>query len=251
MELTQHPSPEDLSGYALGALDTDEAREISAHLASCAECREIVASYARVADGLLFAVPPNLPPPQLRARLAESIASGSAVSPATPQTRAVRPRFSAWQVGLALTTAALFVAVLLLVRQVRVLQVQETLLIQLLQRDREVLAVLVQPDVTVVPLKTGAISGNLAIAANGTQAAMVLEGLPNLDLEHAFQVWLIPSSGDPQSAGLFLGEANQLVTTVLLNSPKPWKDFSAVGVSIEPRSGSLLPTTQPILVAKY
>jgi anti-sigma-K factor RskA len=79
---------------------------------------------------------------------------------------------------------------------------------------------------------------------------MVLQGLPELDREHAYQVWLIPASGAPQSAGLFRTQAGQPLTTVTMTSPAPLTDYAAVCISIEPSSGSPAPTTQPILVAK-
>jgi anti-sigma-K factor RskA len=244
MEFTRHISPEDLSGYALKALEADETRSVEAHLAGCAECRALLAGYAQVSDGLLFAVPHKTAPPQLRTRLAESIAAGKpVVAPARP-----RFRMSFFQTALALTSAALLIAVILLAGQVRSLQVQQAALIQSLQKDRTVLALVSEAGVTLVPVQSGQITGSLAIGSDGRAAAMVLQGLPDLDNAHTFQVWLIPASGDPQSAGLFRRQTDQPVTTLSMVSPIPLKDYAAVGISIEPRAGSKAPTTQPILV---
>jgi anti-sigma-K factor RskA len=246
METLEHPSREDLSGYAVQALDLEDARSVELHLATCPECRAIVARYAVVSDGLLFAIPPKTPPPQLRSRLAESISAGKPVLPPAMQPRF---RFSFLQTALAVTSAALLVAVILLAKQVRSLQAQEAALIQSLQTTRSEIALISQPGVTLVPLKTGQITGNLAIGPDGTTGLLLLQGLPELDDEHAFQVWLIPSSGAPQSAGLFHPPAGQPTTTFSMTAPAPIKSFSAVGVSVEPKSGSAAPTTTPILVA--
>jgi anti-sigma factor RsiW len=47
-----------LAAYALGALDTEEARSVDAHLADCAECRAELAEFAAV-EAALGAVPPE------------------------------------------------------------------------------------------------------------------------------------------------------------------------------------------------
>jgi anti-sigma-K factor RskA len=199
-----------------------------------------------VSDGLLFAIPPKTPPPQLRSRLAASISAGKPVPPPASQPRF---RFSFLQAALAVISAVLLVTVTLLANQVRSLQAQEAALIQSLEKTRSEIALVSQPGVTLVPLKGGRITGNLAIGPDGTTGLLVIQGLPELDNEHAFQVWLIPSSGAPQSAGLFRTQPGQPITTFRMTSPTLIKNFAAVGVSVEPKAGSGTPTTTPILVA--
>jgi anti-sigma-K factor RskA len=92
------------------------------------------------------------------------------------------------------------------------------------------------------------VTGNLVVSADGMDAVLFLRGLAPLDEDHAYQVWLIPASGAPQSAGVFPLEEAEPVVSFLVSSPAPIQDFAALGVTVEPRAGSLAPTTEPIVV---
>jgi anti-sigma factor RsiW len=46
------PDPDELSAYALGALDAEEAARIDAHLHSCSDCRAELAELRRATDAL-------------------------------------------------------------------------------------------------------------------------------------------------------------------------------------------------------
>lgn len=63
------------AAYALGALDAGSAAAYRSHLATCAVCRDEVASFGGPTAALAFAVPPSAPSPDVRARLLAS-ASG-------------------------------------------------------------------------------------------------------------------------------------------------------------------------------
>ena len=60
---------ESLAAYALGALDADEVASLEAHLQTCESCREELAGYRALSDGLLAGLPPRQPSPALRRRL--------------------------------------------------------------------------------------------------------------------------------------------------------------------------------------
>jgi anti-sigma-K factor RskA len=60
---------------ALGALDEAEARELDAHLASCAECLEESQSWQDTAAALAYSAPQFEPPAELRSRILSSIRS--------------------------------------------------------------------------------------------------------------------------------------------------------------------------------
>jgi anti-sigma factor RsiW len=46
------PDPDELSAYALGALDADEVARIEAHLHDCPDCRAALADLRQVTDQL-------------------------------------------------------------------------------------------------------------------------------------------------------------------------------------------------------
>jgi anti-sigma-K factor RskA len=57
-------------GWALSALEPDEAAAFGAHLAACDRCARVVEETRAVMGDLASAVPPAVPPPGLRARVA-------------------------------------------------------------------------------------------------------------------------------------------------------------------------------------
>lgn len=103
----------DLGSYVVGALDPGDRARLEEHLATCAQCREELASYAGI-PGLLSRLSIDevlddslLPPPALLPRLLDAVER---------ERRADRQRLRRWRlaaVGLTATTAAsaaLFVA---------------------------------------------------------------------------------------------------------------------------------------------
>jgi anti-sigma-K factor RskA len=237
-----HLPREILSSYALQALDPDEVQSVKEHLAACQECTQRLAEYDAIADGLLFAVPPKTPPPQLRSRLAASMASGrrEAASP--------RFRFSFLPAALGAALIALLVTTVYLVFQVRYLQQQQAALLKILNQYQSTVALVSQPGISVVPLKTDQLSGNMVISPDGHSGVMYLNGLSPLDPDHSYQVWLIPANGSPESAGTFQVQQNQSFISFPIRSPEPIQDFANMGITIEKLGGSEAPTTKPILL---
>ena len=73
--MTAHPHTNDLSAFALGALDADEAQLIRAHLAACPRCRATVKAYYTVVCLLPYAALPHSPPARLRWQLLARVAT--------------------------------------------------------------------------------------------------------------------------------------------------------------------------------
>lgn len=76
---------------------------------------------------------------------------------------------------------------------------------------------------------------------------LVLQGLPSLPQSKVYELWLIPSVGEPISAGLVSVEERGS-TTVNIDMTGKAQDFAAVGVSIEPAGGSPQPTGPIVLL---
>jgi anti-sigma-K factor RskA len=70
-----------LAAHALSALDVAEARELAAHVATCAECRMELETWYDTAAALAYAIPSVEPPAELRSRLLDNVrAQGAAKS---------------------------------------------------------------------------------------------------------------------------------------------------------------------------
>jgi anti-sigma-K factor RskA len=94
--------------------------------------------------------------------------------------------------------------------------------------------------------KENAARGRVFLSRNG---GVVFAGsqLTQLASDKTFQLWLIPATGAPRSAGLFRANAQGGFVNVV-PGPLNLTQIQAVAVSVEPRQGSPAPTTTPILV---
>jgi anti-sigma factor RsiW len=76
-----HPSPDDLTGYALGALDPPDEDAVSRHVPGCEHCSTELRERINPAVGVLAESVPQLePPPGLRERLLETVRSPAALA---------------------------------------------------------------------------------------------------------------------------------------------------------------------------
>jgi len=76
---------ENLSLYALGALDPDSVREMEQHLAAgCTACNTLLRQYQAAMTMLPYALPPQTPPPTLKSRIMTAL-SGPAASTTIPR----------------------------------------------------------------------------------------------------------------------------------------------------------------------
>ena len=66
---------EQLSAYALGALDAEDVRALNEHLQTCNSCQAELSEYRAISDGLLTTLPPRLPSAALRKRLQSQLPS--------------------------------------------------------------------------------------------------------------------------------------------------------------------------------
>jgi anti-sigma-K factor RskA len=79
-------------------------------------------------------------------------------------------------------------------------------------------------------------------------AALFATGLAPLPAGATYEMWLVPKSGSPRPAGLFLPDASGAATAVYLKDLDP-ASIAAIAVSREPAGGSPQPTSQPLIVA--
>lgn len=225
--------------FVLDALETSEAAEIRQHLRDgCSHCeagvREATATMAALAE-----IPDRVDPPsELRERVLSSI------RPA-PQKR------KSWTTSLAMLSAAcvaLVAVCLWLGDEANHLRARLSEISRERNALQEALKVLSRPDTRAVQFgKIDQPAGRVFVNRNGG-LVFVASRLPKIGSDRTFQLWLVPPSGAPRSAGLFRSDGNGESVNVSTVPVDP-TTTKAVAVSVEPAAGSTAPTTTPIIVA--
>lgn len=253
-ELTEsgfnHPSREDLSAYAHGDLQPGETTLIELHLRSCDPCRSILLAGIPEKRHSLSSPPDSIEPPSNALPTAgDETDPVQAGSPAVPARRV----FPWLPVLLALAIVAgigLAWVDVTQANQLNSLQQMQQTFQRIIHNNQASLAVVSQPGLRVVEFAGSQGAGNVVLSPDGKTAAIFLQKMPALNSDHTYQVWLVPASGSRQSAGLFQARPGQPYVPHVINSIKPLKDFSSIEITLEPKGGSSLPTTSPILTAK-
>ena len=233
-----------VAAYLLGALTEPERAQFETHLATCASCRDDVATLGYVVDALPAAAPPARPPVELRARLMETVrAEADVLHAAGPL--ADRPRRSwSWLEGMRrrpLALAGAFGVLLLAVLGgfgLRAATNQSTTRTVVQVRTRTVLASVDQ---------SAAPKGAAFVVLRDGTGTLRVKGLPAPPRGYVYEVWLLrrgaaaPSptdalfSVDHHGSGRVALPSVHGVTTVL--------------VTAEPDVGSQAPTTKPFIDA--
>jgi anti-sigma-K factor RskA len=261
--------------YALNALNPDERTALERHALANEDSREEVRGLSETAALLAYGTPAVAPPPELKDSVMAAIRntrqlpadavvvdlgpsrSGSASRRASAgvrqgtaghqsssgNRRAVRWLSAAAGI-LVVATAALGGWALGLAqdqdRSAQQLQAQA-------RQQAEVMSVLTAPDSKVIPgqLPDGAVV-TIAVSAQADKAAVIAQGLPELDQDRTYELWLISDDG-AAPAGLMSAEAPGQTSMHLLDGIS---GATHVGITVEPAGGSPQPTTDPIMVQK-
>lgn len=253
--------------YALGVLEgeasSDEVRaEIAAHLArKCPRCTAGVERARWLVSQLSYAAPPAQPPAAIRARIVQAIAN----EPASPQ---LRPQLSprrVWIPAWAWAAAALLVAfagyslyrnwqmrqdIEQLANQVHSAESQQQALQQQRDNYNRAMAILAAPGTKRMEMKPATEGMPMLEAFVHAQMGVVVTArqIPMPPAGRAFQLWMVPKSGNPISAGVYMPDSSGAVLTVA----PPASDMSAIAalaVTEEPSAGSPQPTSKPMWVA--
>ena len=249
-----HPQfEEELDLYALGALDSEEAQELASHIEVCPECsRKLEEARGRVAL-LALAAPPQDAPSRVKERLLKQIASrGAGHRPArlTVFWQWAAPALAALSLVLAVWAVAQRTENNELARQVRELQATQQTMKAELTRARAVLELLTAPDTTKVTL----VAGEAHPAPQGKVFYHPRRGLlfyaanlPALPSGKTYQLWLVPTHGNPISAGIFQTDAHGNGEVLLPQLPVGVA-AKAFAVTVEPAGGVPQPTGPKVLV---
>jgi anti-sigma-K factor RskA len=255
---TPHANPEDLDLYALGALDGEEKQSLEAHLQACPHCLQQLAA-ARQRTALIgLAAPPAAPRPQVKSALmdrvrAEKRAGAQSGTAPTAPSRTSKKRWGlrfASAFGLAtfvLTFATTELAKQDLNRgkQLQQLQAQLAQDSATMQFMGQVTGAPDSAQVTLLQQPNGP-PGQARVLYNARMGMGIYSGqIAPAPAGKAYQLWLVPASGAPVSAGMV--EANQQNGAVMLHLP-PGLAAKEFAVTIEPQGGMPQPTGPMVLV---
>lgn len=205
----------DVAPYVLGALDPDEARSFVRHLERCVVCRDEVASLAPVIDALPASAPPRPVPAALRRRMLRAVR-------AEPRARGSRAR----EVALGRSAPAGWLALAAALVAAFVVQLGAS-----------------------HHARTRAISASVGLAVlrvdAGGHGELTVEHLPALPPDRVYELWLVARGSMPTPSTLFAvtgrGGAD-------IGVPGDLHGIGRLLVTVEPRGGSPVPTTRPVIV---
>jgi anti-sigma-K factor RskA len=224
-----------IPAFAIGALDDEENSRVQEHLAGCLICRDESRSFEEVAGQLHFAAPASVPSPDLRERLITRV-QGTRPRPPDIASTPSRPWFERLLPAWGLASLVLILAL-------------GTLNLSLWQRFNQADSFTSPGGMQAVPLRPeGAASsatGFVLISADGQDGALVVDGLPQLDQDQEYQLWLI-RDGERVSGAIFSTDENSYGGT-RIRAPLSLLEYSAVGITIEPAGGSSQPTGERVL----
>ncbi|MGZ9221828.1 MAG: anti-sigma factor [Anaerolineales bacterium] len=224
-----------LPAYALGSLEADEADRVEEHLLSCWICRAESNTFQDVVEQLSFAAPAEVPSPGLRDRLLQRVESVRPQSrlPAQatrrPWLERLLPAWGLASLGLILALAAFNVL--------------------LWQRLNQLEFITSSGGMRAIPLSAvnaaSDATGFIIVSGDGGNGALVVDGLPPLDADRQYQLWLI-RDGERTSGAVFSTDEESYGGT-RISVAGSLLEYSAVGITIEPAGGSPQPTGLKVL----
>jgi anti-sigma-K factor RskA len=244
---------EDLALYALDALPGEERAKLEQHLATCAACRlELEQLRADTALLAMSAAGPR-PPQRSRQRLMEAVAREPRST--TGVQSSARGSWWGW-LGWAATAAMIVFALSLwredislkaMLASARSGQAESA---RQLDELRKIAAPIIEPEaqrVTLVAVKTSPQPQGKAFYLRSRNSLVFLaSNMPALPPEKAYELWLIPTSGNPIPAGVFKPDARGSASVVDPPLP-PGIEAKAFAITVENQAGSEKPTA-PILM---
>jgi anti-sigma-K factor RskA len=242
---------EDLALYALGSLPAEERSAVEKHLESCADCGlELQRLYGDSALMALSAMGPK-PPQRSRERLLAAVGR-------EPRFAAVRQPRKWWRLApWALAAALAIFAVGLwlqsegLRRQVAGLADTSTQQRAQLEQARQIVETLTAKDAMRVTLVAGKTppqpQGKAIYVPEKSRLIFFASNMPKLPPQKSYELWLIPMSGAPIPAGVFMADTHGSATVI--NPPiPPGTTAKAFAITVEPEGGSATPTMPIVMI---
>ena len=205
-----------LADHLLHALELEEAvSAVMEHLSICERCRVQLTAYAAVLDQLAQAVPQQAPPAELELRLLEMAIERSTLTASAPESLRPRQRPNWRRRWAFLLTAANVILCLslgwwawhvqreaALVRQ-RWQDVQRHLALQ-----HQVFTLITAPEARPVVLRSDKVDsqarGVLLLKPEEPHAVLIVQDLPPLQRDRAYQLWLGWGDRQRDNGGVFV-----------------------------------------------
>lgn len=222
--------------YLLGVLEPEAAEEIDRHYREgCPDCRTGLRRAMFVNAALSGLAEPAEPSPQLRSRIAAMVS-------ARGRSRRSWLEYAAIAASIALLCWSLF-----MLSQLR--HERSRLATLAFERDRlqSVIQFLTEQRTLVTRSSAPQAGPNVRVFVAPAQGfVFVGSGLPSIERDRTFQLWVVPSSGAPRPAGLFRAQDSNAVYVSHTNIDLT--RAAAIAVSVEPQGGSPAPTTKPFVL---
>lgn len=224
-----------LPAYALGSLDADEADRVQEHLLSCWICRAESSTFQDVAEQLSFAAPAEAPSPGLKDRLLERV-QAARPQRSVPAQASRRPWLERLLPVWGLVSLCLIIAL-------------AAFNLSLWQRLNQLEFFSAPGGMRAIPLSaadaTSDATGFIIVSGDGGNGALVVDGLPPLDANRQYQLWLIRDGERTSGAVFSTDEENYGGTRIRVAGSL--LEYSAVDITIEPTGGSPQPTGALVL----
>jgi anti-sigma-K factor RskA len=224
-----------IPAYALNSLDADDAQAVSRHLAGCEACQAELAAYEGVVDVLPLAAAEATPSPALKGRLMDRIQAQPAdQATKLPWWQQAADSLRLWLAGPRWRPALLLAVLILAIGNIYFWR-EATRPSPTAWRRISLQGTEGAPDAT----------GIIYISADGQNGAIIVDKLLQLDEAQQYQLWLI-ADGQRTSGAVFSVPADGY-QTVLVESPRPLREYGAFGITVEPAGGSPGPTGDRVL----
>jgi anti-sigma-K factor RskA len=258
-----HPTrEEDFDLYALGVMEGEERQAIEAHLEACAECsRKLEEARGRIAL-LALAVPQVAPNPRLKERLmahvggmAPRFEAQEQLPPAVPEKVSIFANrwwaaiLTPLVFALATATVVLWIDNEDLQKQVRSLRASVQEQQNQLAYERGIINAAAEVDTLAVNLAPPPnVNGRGMVRYNERHGMVLLNAvLAPLPAEKTYQLWLVPTQGNPVSLGIFTPEDTN-GSAYLVGSVPAGTKAKAFAVTVEASGGVPQPTGPKVLI---
>jgi hypothetical protein len=233
---SSHQEWDDLTALAaLGDLDARDQERFAAHLAGCPACQAALSDYRQVTARLDQNIPLVEAPAHLAERLQRQVGRER-------RTRALRSP------GLWVGLCALLLLLALggYTLSLRQTVAEQTARLNELGRATPTPAAIV----TALVSRDSTARGELIWTPGKAEAALVLEGLPPLDKDESYYLWLIRKDGRADHVARYpLTEPQTLRASV--RAPVPWGDYAQILITNSHESTLYQPPSEGILEGTF